>query len=291
MKLKSSLALGAGALISLTFAGSAKADLVCDAFILTAPVEYGSFLWALDTLAAAGVVSDAAECERMAAAGGNDVAQALTAFLPQTLANCICKAGSYQPPPQQVGQLEDPPYSQSEPMDNLIIGLVEGFTCSAGYRVTGMSRHPGGAGNELLCSQRNTTVFSGAVSADLVAFGRSDQRRATRVLNGSFDWAPGFYKMECGENEYVSGIGEAMSWAGLPGVNPVWYVSCAVSPQGLKDVCQTRTFDAHDDRAQGGPDWDVGSYKGECAWDQYVAGVSLDTSTLAPHSLLCCNVQ
>jgi hypothetical protein len=50
-----------------------------------------------------------------------------------------------------------------------------------------------------------------------------------------------------------------------------------------------RTFDATNDRGTtASGDWDPGAYKGECALNEYVAGVSIHPTTRRPHSLLCC---
>jgi hypothetical protein len=259
-------------------------DIACAAFKVSDPIGYFSFVGALDVLASAGAVTSVADCEGMGNGNGNDVAQLFGGFLPQTLVACVCKGVNYPPPPHDVGLILDPPYSGSEPMDNVAIGLWGGYTCGAGERMTGMSRQPGGPSHDVLCLGGSKDEFSG-VSTGLLTPGT---QRTTRVANGSSDWALGFFKFECGLNEYVSGAAEFLSPIGIG--NGLDLVSCATSPQGLTNVCQTRTFDAQEDRSTTVlGDWDYGSYKGECGFNQYVAGISVDTATLAPHSILCCN--
>jgi hypothetical protein len=193
-------------------------------------------------------------------------------------------ADSYSlPPPDSIGLVQDPPYSASEPLDGY--GYWGGFTCPAGQRMTGLGRHPGGAAHDMLCVQGPHGAFPGVTSGGLLTPG---VQRMTRVVAGSSDWAQGFYKFECGPNEYVNGAADYLSFLGIG--SGLYLVTCATSSQSLTNICETRTIDSSDDRATtGAGDWDYGNYKGECGFDQYVAGISVDTSTLAPHSILCCN--
>jgi hypothetical protein len=62
---------------------------------------------------------------------------------------------------------------------------------------------------------------------------------------------------------------------------------CEATGSALMGSCATVSFDASDERRTAiGGDFDVGGVKGQCALDEYVAGMSLSSGT--PHSLLCC---
>lgn len=97
------------------------------------------------------------------------------------------------------------------------------------------------------------------------------------------DWAPSYNKLECGVDEYIAGLSQVSSVLdyNLHGV------LCAKSKKTLGTDCHGVVFDSGDDRATEYPgDWDPYHTKGQCALDEYVAGVSAKNGT--PHSLLCC---
>jgi hypothetical protein len=106
-------------------------------------------------------------------------------------------------------------------------------------------------------------------------------------VNGSADWAPGAWKLECGDAEYVSAVSEDASMC--QGDNRFHAVQCAKGKGLESGGCHARTFDHGDDRGSSvAGDWDFGAYKGECGDAEYVAGVSVSPGSGAPHSLLCC---
>jgi hypothetical protein len=164
-------------------------------------------------------------------------------------------------------------------------GFTKG-TCSPGWTQSGLSNNtsPSAWAHAVLCRYAGILALAGEHTATLVAPG--DQRRAARSVNGNPDWAPGFWKLECGFHEYVSG-----SSAEPGSVNRFRGIMCAsAGAPGLSSAsCSVRVFDNGDgDGANDNPDWDFGYYKGECATNEYLAGVSVATGTYRPHSLLCC---
>lgn len=158
-------------------------------------------------------------------------------------------------------------------------------SCAPGERIRGISKIPGDTGRTALCTQGSG--FGGQVTATLTLDGHADQRRAQRAVNGDKDWAFGAHKLECGDGEYVSAVSEDA--AQCSGSNRFHAVQCAKGSGLSSQGCSTRTFGNGDDRgSQLSGDWDFGAYKGECGDGEYVAGVSVDVSSGAPHSLLCC---
>lgn len=161
--------------------------------------------------------------------------------------------------------------------------------CGPGEAIVGVSDVPGGAGRTALC-RRLGPQLTGSITTRpaLTLDAHVDQRRAQR--NG--DWASGFYKLECGQNEYVAGVSEDA--LGCQSDNRFHGVICAAG-SGLTGTCSARTVDGsigRDDRGTtASGDWDVGAFKGECGLAQYVAGVSVSPSTGRPHSILCCDAS
>ncbi len=104
----------------------------------------------------------------------------------------------------------------------------------------------------------------------------------------SKDWAPGAYKGVCPLGQPMLGVsrvpGQMWSEAvecGMPG-------HAAYGNPGT--ACYARAVRSYDNRgdADGGWDWDRGSYKTECAANEYVAGVSQASGNGVLTSVLCC---
>jgi hypothetical protein len=114
-----------------------------------------------------------------------------------------------------------------------------------------------------------------------------DQRDAFRQVNGDKDWAKGYFKLECGSGQYVQGVSQN---AAICQNNHRFHAIRCAEGEGLLDAgCSTRVFDTKSDRGNlASEDWDFGAWKGECAVNEYVAGVSVEPSSLFLHSLLCC---
>ncbi len=153
--------------------------------------------------------------------------------------------------------------------------------CAPGEGIVGLSEIPWSANRSALC-RRIGGQLSGNVAARIDLDGRRDVRRASRAG----DWANGYFKLECGENEYVLGVSE--NAAQCQGDRRVHAVLCGAAT-GLTDACRTRTLDGGDDRGTvASGDWDPFAFKGECAEREYVAGVSVDPGSGRAHSILCC---
>lgn len=98
------------------------------------------------------------------------------------------------------------------------------------------------------------------------------------------DWASGYTKVQCPPDHYLAGYsvtGAAFS-AGL----------CARAATPLGRTGRTVWFDRQDNRPSGGPggDFASGAYKGQCAADEYAAGVAYTGrigSSRTPDALLC----
>ena len=158
-------------------------------------------------------------------------------------------------------------------------------SCVSGETVNGVSEIPGGFARTALCRVHGPG-YPGGMNAVLNAE-TGDSRRAYRSPNGSTDWDPGYWKLECGLNEYVAGTSNNAPQC--QGNTRFHAVLCA---QGTSNsaVCSVRPFEGGDNRVTTtSGDWDFGNYKGECGLASYVAGISVNPSTGRPHALLCCH--
>jgi hypothetical protein len=148
--------------------------------------------------------------------------------------------------------------------------------CLGEFALQGLSMQPGtGLAHGILCQMSSPTQFPGDPVATLVL--PYDQRRAFR--NGDWDW--GYYKLECGANEYVAGVSQNYL------DHSVHAVRCARSPVLQDAACFPRFFTSSGLAGDG--DWDYGFFKAECTASEYVAGVSVDPGTLNLHAILCCS--
>ncbi|AUG82049.1 hypothetical protein CFP65_7470 [Kitasatospora sp. MMS16-BH015] len=145
-------------------------------------------------------------------------------------------------------------------------------TCPDGSRLAGLSY----GGDQGLCTS--------VTRPDLWA-----ADHATEVDHGgtyvSTDWASGYNKAQCPAGYAVTGYSRNGTTMG---------VLCAKSAAPLGTASRTVWFDSADNRpaAAGGGDFAFGSYKGQCADDEYVAGVAYRTPwwqlwAARPYALLC----
>jgi hypothetical protein len=152
--------------------------------------------------------------------------------------------------------------------------------CGGGSVVTGLSqRTSSSAADAVLCAPNG--IFTGVGRATVTDLSNGDHRRSSRAG----DWDFGYFKSECGANEYVSGISMNPSNRKLHGL------SCASAglANGGTSNCETHlvTQDDRGDTAYG--DWDPGAHKGQCSPGKVVYGVSTVTTTGNPHRILCCS--
>jgi hypothetical protein len=153
--------------------------------------------------------------------------------------------------------------------------------CGPGFIAIGLSIATSGSySKSVQCISAGSAIASGTFVAAIG--GLQESRRSLRIN----DWDPGFYKWECGLNEYVSGFSQATSG------NPLHKIRCATGnfTNGGQNSCETRRVGGGDDRgytADG--DWDPGFYKAQCSFGKAIFGVSINTTTQQPHRILCCN--
>ncbi|MEU4421698.1 cellulase family glycosylhydrolase [Actinoplanes sp. NPDC024001] len=140
--------------------------------------------------------------------------------------------------------------------------------CPDGQRLIGLSH----TGNRGLC-----TDVAGAItwSAYQVV---TDERHVSR------DWAPGWTKLQCPASSVL--VGYAVRGAAVSSA------LCAAAGAAATDPGRTVWFDRGDNRPAGGPGGDFanGRYKGQCADDEYAAGIAWTgrfLSSRTPDALLC----
>ncbi|MGW2374582.1 glycoside hydrolase family 5 protein [Kitasatospora sp. NPDC001683] len=144
--------------------------------------------------------------------------------------------------------------------------------CPDGQRLAGLGR----SSSRGLCTDAGQPAVG---AGDWVSV--TDQRYVT-----GGDWASGYDKLQCPDDTFAVGYsvhGNAMS-----------ALLCAPSATALPTTGRTLWFDHGDNRpATGGSaasDWAPGTYKGQCADDEYVAGVADTWRWLqygVPDALLC----
>ena len=152
--------------------------------------------------------------------------------------------------------------------------------CGSCSVATGLSQRTDlSAAHALLCAPNCTFTGTGVTTLSDIASG--DHRRASRAA----DWDSGYYKSECGLNEYVSGISMDSSSKRLHGLR----CASASLASGGANNCETRlvTQDDRGDTAYG--DWDYGYSKAQCSAGKVIYGVSTVPTTGRPHRILCCS--
>ncbi|WP_329562134.1 sphingomyelin phosphodiesterase [Kitasatospora sp. NBC_01266] len=145
-------------------------------------------------------------------------------------------------------------------------------TCLDGERLAGLSY---GGDRELCTDATSTTAW--------------DAARDVTVVHGetyvSTDWASGYTKAQCPQGSVATGYSRNGDTIG---------VLCAKSAVPLGTATRTVWFNGGDNRppAAGGGDFAPGDYKGQCADDEYVAGVAYShpwwqSWAARPYALLC----
>ncbi|MGW7049234.1 glycoside hydrolase family 5 protein [Streptomyces avermitilis] len=149
--------------------------------------------------------------------------------------------------------------------------------CPDGLRLIGLS-HTGGRG---LCTDTTGGDLRAAGDAQTVV---TDERH----VPAGGDWAGGYTKLQCPAGQFIIGYsrrGDRVSAA-----------LCAPARTRLGLTGRTVWFDRSDNRpADGaGGDFAQSHYKGQCAADEYAAGIAFTTrmgSTPGPAALLCSPLQ
>jgi len=130
----------------------------------------------------------------------------------------------------------------------------------------------------LLCAPNST--FTGTDVTTLSDVANGDHRRASRAG----DWDFGYFKSECGNNEYVSGISMNPQTKKLHGLR----CASANLASGGTANCETHLVSQEDRGDTSYGDWDFGYFKGQCSPGKVIYGVSTGTTTGEPHRILCC---
>ncbi|GHA03818.1 glycoside hydrolase family 5 protein [Streptomyces echinoruber] len=143
--------------------------------------------------------------------------------------------------------------------------------CPDGLRLIGLS-HTTGRG---LCTDVTAGDLRAAQDTQIVV---TDERH---VPQGG-DWASGYTKLQCPSGSFLIGYsrrGGRMSAA-----------LCVPGRTSLGTTGRTVWFDRSDNRPASGGDFAYGDYKGQCADDEYAAGIAFTTrvgSSGGPAALLC----
>jgi endoglucanase len=145
--------------------------------------------------------------------------------------------------------------------------------CPDGQRLIGLSH----TGNRALCTDVGAAdLWAPSAAYDVVV----DERHVT----AGNDWAGGYTKLQCPPNHFLIGYsvrGAAVSSA-----------LCAASATALPAGGRTVWFDRGDNRPPNaaGRDFAHGHYKGQCANDEYAAGIAYTGrfgSRRTPDALYC----
>ncbi|MGY1495327.1 glycoside hydrolase family 5 protein [Streptomyces sp. QTS52] len=146
--------------------------------------------------------------------------------------------------------------------------------CPDGQRLLGL----GHTGNRGLCSDVSTGPLWAPDGGHVVVVDE-------RYVGPAGDWASGYTKLQCADGHFLTGYsvrGSAVSAA-----------LCAAAPAGrLGTAGRTVWFDRGDSRgsAAKGGDFAQGHYKGQCADDEYAAGIAYTArvgSARTPDALYC----
>jgi aryl-phospho-beta-D-glucosidase BglC (GH1 family) len=145
--------------------------------------------------------------------------------------------------------------------------------CPDGLRLVGLS-HTSGRG---LCTDTGVTDLRASGAGQTVV---TDER----YVPGGGDWASGYTKFQCPSGAFLIGYSERGA--------RVSAALCAPGRVALSGTSRTVWFDRSDNRpADGaGGDFAYGSYKGQCAANEYAAGIAFTTrvgSGPGPAALLC----
>ena len=133
----------------------------------------------------------------------------------------------------------------------------------------------------LLCSRKGWGL-TGGLSALIENKDKDSPAANSRTKK---DWAEGYTKLECGNNQYITAVLQAKKGFRLK----VTGIQCTSALQKimLGTDCKSRSMKDGDNRAINTPkDWSFGYHKGQCGENEYMAGVSAKSGY--PHSILCC---
>ena len=121
----------------------------------------------------------------------------------------------------------------------------------------------------------------------------TDGSRNVQEFQRQGDWAPGFLKLECGENQYAIGVSQAASATTAQNQKTYKVHGLLCATAGGKDlgdgvITTVRQFDTDSSVDSENPsgDWDLAFFKGQCNPDEKLVGISIGLNGRA-HSILC----
>jgi hypothetical protein len=153
--------------------------------------------------------------------------------------------------------------------------------CAVGEPVQGLATYWGSSTTRSALCRNGTqprSIYTHARGCHALDFSSQDARGTT----ATGDWDYGFYKGECGTNEYVAGVAQS-------GDGKIDGILCCPGVIA-HEWCSTVHIDPYStSEASSAGDWDPGYLKANCGDGRYVAGISHDAPTGTPHALLCCS--
>ncbi len=149
-------------------------------------------------------------------------------------------------------------------------------TCANGSALAGISRPTNGDSTHRAVCGKFPALTSGPSTVLSLP---SDQRRAQR----GGDWAPNNWKLECGLDEYVSGISRSSDGTGIQSIR------CSAGG-GTNRGCELRSVVDGAGYAGAYGDWDPNYFKSDCPANKAVVGVAVSVTTARASGVLCCEL-
>jgi hypothetical protein len=150
-------------------------------------------------------------------------------------------------------------------------------TCAAGSALAGISRPTNDNWTKRALCGRFPGLTTGSTTVMPMA---AESRRAQRLG----DWAPNFWKMECGLNEHVSGIAR-----GSDTNSGIQAIRCSAGG-GTNRGCEYRLVENGSGHTGTYGDWDPNYFKSDCPANKAVVGVSMTVNTARATGVLCCEL-
>jgi hypothetical protein len=149
-------------------------------------------------------------------------------------------------------------------------------TCASGTALAGISRPTNGEStHRALCG-----TFPALTSGPSVVLSLPDNKQ--RAQRGG-DWAPNNWKLECGLNEYVSGIARTSDGMGIQSIR------CSAGG-GTNRSCEFRKVENGAGYAGAYGDWDPNYFKTDCPAAKAAVGVAAWPGTYRASGVLCCDL-
>ncbi|MBN2100746.1 S8 family serine peptidase [Candidatus Dojkabacteria bacterium] len=160
--------------------------------------------------------------------------------------------------------------------------------CNEASFVKGTSMNPStGQPSAMLCKDEDPYLLDSPLSYNVYTYNGGNDRGST----ASGDWDFGYWKGECADDEFIAGFSMYPSSAGSNAYDPYSIICKKYDPSKI-DITSNYTAyvyygseDPRGDTSTG--DWNYGNWKGECASNEIMTGVSMNPSTKMPHAILC----